>query len=115
MTLQQLRKELKELKEEAANKPNLWMFFKSNEEELKAREEMKKEISELEEKMRYYRDAGVFDDEEGKEDNSINLNWESCNIPTLTVDLIQRWKNRANSTIEESIQLYRDIGFYSPE
>jgi len=72
MIVQQLRKELKELKEEAANKPDLWMFFKSKEEELKAREEMKKELWELEEKIKRYRDMGVF----GKKDHSVNRDFE---------------------------------------
>ena len=113
MTLQTLKRDLAELKE--AIKPDLWGFNSSitDLEALKVKEEIVREIEESKTAMQRYIDAGVFDDEEGKEDNSINMNWESCNIPTLTVDLIQRWKNRGNLRIEEKTQLYRDIGFFT--
>jgi hypothetical protein len=107
MTVQQLRKELKELKEEAANKPNLWMFFKSKEEELKAREKMKKELGELEEKIQRYRDMGIFENNNLKRDFDINY------VDNLSSDLVQRWKNRNNLTLDEKIQLHRDIGIFT--
>lgn len=102
-----------ELKE--AIKPDLCRLNSSitELEALKVKEEIIKEIEESKTAMQRYIDAGVFDDEEGKEDNSINMNWESCNIPTLTVDLIQRWKNRHNMIIEEHLKLYQDLGFYA--
>lgn len=110
MTVSQLRKELQELKEEAANKPDLWMWGRSKElEESKVKEEIIKEIEKIKAKMQYYIDGGVFGDED---DRTINMNWGSDDIPTLTPNLIQRWKNRHNVTLKEKTQLYRDIGFF---
>ena len=102
MSLLQLKKELKELqelKEEAAKKPNLWICDRLLDEieALKVKEEFTKEIEKLKAKMQYYYDAGLFDDE----DRSVNMNWGNDDIPTLTPNLIQRWKNRHNLTINE--------------
>jgi len=111
MTVQQLKKEIKELKEEAAKSPNLWMGDKLQDETeaLTVKEEVIKEIEKIKAKMQYYIDGGVFGDED---DRTINMNWGSDDIPTLTPNLIQRWNNRHNVTLKEKTQLYRDIGFF---
>jgi hypothetical protein len=113
VTVQQLRKELQELKEEAAKPPNLWMCDRLQDEikALKVKEEILKDNGELKAKIQHYDDMGVFDEA----DSTVNMNWGNDNIPTLTTHLIQRWKNRHNLTIKEKIQLYRDIGFFVQE
>lgn len=110
MQITGIRKDIKKLKEEAANKPDSWMFFKSKEEELKAREEMKKELGELEEKIKRYRDMGVFD----KNDRSVNRSFDINCVDNLSIDLIQRWKN-PHKKLDEKIQLYRDIRLFTHE
>lgn len=111
MSLLQLRKELQELKEEATKNSNLWICDSLQDETaaLKVKEEITKEIEELKAKMQYYHDAGLF----AEEDHSINMNWGNDNIPALTTDLIQRWKNRHNLMLDEKNKLYRDIGFFT--
>lgn len=106
MTIQQIKQDLAKLKEEAAKKPNLLVHA---EEELKLREEMKKEIGELKAKMQYYIDGGVFD----KEDHSFNSDFDINLVDKLSIDLVQRWKNRHNLRLEEGKQLYRDIGIFN--
>lgn len=113
MTVQQLRKELHELKEEAAKTPNLWMCDRLQDEieALKVKEEILKDLGELNAKIQHYDDMGVFDEA----DRTVNMNWGNNDIPTLTPNLIQRWKNRHNLTLNEKTQLCRDIGIFTQE
>lgn len=110
MSVSQLRKELIELKREAVKKPNLLTcnILKDKTEELKAREEMKKELWELEEKIKRYMDMGVF----GKKDHSVNRDFDFNCVDEFSIELVRRWQNRHRLTLDEFIQLYRDIGLF---
>jgi hypothetical protein len=103
----QLRKELIELKREAVKIPNRLVLIDKTE-ELKAREEMKKELWELEEKIQRYRDIGVF----GKKDHSVNRDFDFNCVDGFSIELVRHWQNRHLLTLEESLQLYRDIGLF---
>lgn len=87
MTIQQIKQDLAKLKEEAANKPDLWLLdsSKTEIEALKVKEEIIKEIEESKTQIQYYIDEGVFGDED---DHTINMNWGSDGIPTFTPNLI---------------------------
>jgi len=115
MTVQQLRKEVKEIKDEAVKTHNLWICNKLQDETeaLTVKEEIIKEIAELKVKMQYYIDGGVFDNEEGEEEqeSGLNMNWESDDIPTLTPNLIQSWKNRNNLTLEALPSFFKSLLF----
>lgn len=94
MSLQQLRKQIQELKEEAAKRPNI-----------EPRESLKEHTERLQTSMQGYTDAGVF----GEGDHlKINVVCDS----DLPGDLIQRWENRDLLTIDEFTQLYREMGIF---
>lgn len=101
MTVQQLRKAIRELKEESAKKPN---FLQST-----SKEEIKKEIGELNAKIQYYCDAGIF----SADNHSLNLDFDINCVDDFSTDLIQRWKSRYDLRLSEKIQLYRDIGIFN--
>ena len=99
MSLQQLRKAIDEIKE-AAKKPNFLQCSTST-------AEIKKEIGELNAKIQYYCDAGIF----SEDNHSVNLDFDINCVDYFSTDLIQRWMSRHNLRLNEKIQLYRDIGF----
>jgi hypothetical protein len=107
LSLQQLRKNLDELKKEAVKIPNR-LVLKDKTDELRAREEMKKELMELEEKIKRYRDMGVL----GKKDHTVNRDFDFNCVDGFSLKLVQRWQNRHSLTLEESLQLYREIGLF---
>lgn len=94
MTLFQLRKQIQELKEEAAKRPNI-----------EPRESLKEHTERLQTLMQGYVDAGIF--EEG-DHLKINIVSDS----DLPGDLIQQWENRDRLTIDEFTQLYREMGIF---
>lgn len=83
MTFQQLRRAIKELKEEATRAPNT-----------RQRESLKEHTERIKNAMQGYTDAGVF----GEGDHlKINVVCES----DLPNHLIKRWENRHSLTIDE--------------
>lgn len=101
MTVQQLRKAILELKEEAAKKPNVLHST--------SKEEIKNDVMELIANIQYYDDAGLF----SEDDHSVNLDFDINCVDDFSADLIQRWNSRHSLTIEDRIQLYRDIGIFN--
>jgi|WetSurMetagenome_2_1015567.scaffolds.fasta_scaffold1257981_1 hypothetical protein len=71
---------------------------------------MKKEIGDLGEKIQRYRDMGLFADEK---DRSVNTEFDINLIDTLSIEIVQRWKNKHNLIINERIPLYRDIRIFN--
>lgn len=94
MTIQQLRRAIQELREEAAKTPS-----QNQPESLKTHTER------LQSAMKVYTDAGIF---EGDDHLKINVVCDD-DIPG---DLIMRWHNRDSLTITEFTKLYREMGIF---
>lgn len=95
MTIQQLRKAIKELREEAAKTPNPLQL-----------ESLKEHTERIQTLMKEYTDAGIF----GEDDHlKINVVCES----DLPGDLIKRWRDRDRLTMNEFIQLYQEMGIFT--
>lgn len=95
MTVQQLRKAIKELREEANKKPNPLQ-----------RESLKEHTQRIKTAMQGYTDAGVFGEGDRLQINVVCDN----EVPP---ELLKRWQNRDILTLEEHTKLYYELGIYT--
>jgi hypothetical protein len=92
MTVQYLRKAIRELKEVASTIPH--------------RESLEAHTTRLKTAMQGYADAGIFGEGGNLEINVVREN-------DLPEHLIRRWESRHSLTVDELIRLYYEIGFFS--